>query len=186
MADRGESHYVFPAPLDRIPTAVDADHSPHARQGEAGSGDGAHTSAAVDASGRVTPAEGFVAAGSKGAAGGVAAVAGTLPSAEAYHNALYAPVLRWVRGVIDGTMPPTLRSEEPPLDNLAPVPRALSGRRARRTRTMPNSRHPSGRTHRRAAPIPPLSPSVPSCATYTHPPVLAPPMAGGPPGRVDH
>lgn len=44
-----------------------------------------------------------------------------LPSAEAYHRALYAPMLRWVRGVIDGTVPPTLRSEEPPLDNLAPV-----------------------------------------------------------------
>jgi len=44
-----------------------------------------------------------------------------VPSAEVYHAELYAPMLWWVRGVIGGTIAPTLRSEEPPLDNLASV-----------------------------------------------------------------
>jgi len=45
--------------------------------------------------------------------------------AGAYHGELYAPVMQWARSVAAGSLPPTLRSEEPPLDNLGPVVRLV-------------------------------------------------------------
>mmetsp|Transcript_6238 Transcript_6238/g.20537 ORF Transcript_6238/g.20537 Transcript_6238/m.20537 type:complete len:272 (-) Transcript_6238:522-1337(-) len=69
------------------------------------------------------------AAAAVAADGGIAAADSTTdaaaPDAGAYHGELYAPVMQWARSVAAGSLPPTLRSEEPPLDNLGPVVRLV-------------------------------------------------------------
>jgi len=115
VADRADEHFVYHMPLDRLPgdTAL--------LEGTEAPGDAGTASAAIDVSGSVAT----TAPSDERSQPKPFVTDDSLPSAEVYHASMYAPLVAWTRAVIAGTVMPTLRSEEPPLDNLAPVVRLV-------------------------------------------------------------